>query len=411
MPEWAEDADLLSENKETQPLLNFELDENFANINSQKLDISGKIPTKELRLFTQTQYNNWKDKDTRITVDEEDSHGCKIYMDGNNLVISASQLNLDVGSIISTGSTYTNFASALTTLNKYIHIGYDNPYTEESEDIIDSLPNADGAGILIGDTGTAGQGFLDLTFVHGDSDISDAYTNTTEHSLRLKTLDYITDSIAFRAGDFVVTSGDNNSVTGIISLVNTHNAIDALSDLINQPSFATSYSIDIDDSLKEAIEALDAENIPAIKDFIGIDAYGTMPDYNNNDDPYTSVVSDGDSLVTAIANLNSAMNYVIRNVEERTETFIAHSGTMYLVDPYGIDDPYGLVVTLSDTNAGAITIRVESEGEVNVEAQSGNSAIEDNSAGAGNYYPLTETKSYQFIWQSTGANSGIWRIV
>lgn len=413
LPSWAEDVDTASENHE-KPLLNYEVDQNFANINSMKLDISGKIPTKELRLLNTTQYNNWKDQDQRVGLNETASYSAKLTYDSTNgLTIEADKLTLNVGQIVHSDE-WTNFATELPVIAHYVKIGYsiDDQYDAYPTAIITEIDQADKSGILIGDTGIPGEGIINLIFNHDDAVINgDPYIDI-QHSMQLFTItDNGNERITFRASDFIITPDDNSNVNSIISLVQTHNQIADLNDLITAPQFTSSYTINTNDSLKEAIEALDAENIPAIKDFIGIDAYGTMPDYNNNDDPYTSVVSDGDSLVTAIANLNSAMNYVIRNVEERTETFIAHSGTMYLVDPYGIDDPYGLVVTLSDTNAGAITIRVESEGEVNVEAQSGNSAIEDNSAGAGNYYPLTETKSYQFIWQSTGTNTGIWRIV
>ena len=404
LPSWAEDVDTASENH-GQPLLNYEVDQNFANINSMKLDISGKIPTKELRLLNTTQYNNWKDQDQRVSLDEESSYSAKLsYDDTDGLIIEADKLTLAVNTIVS--PEWTNFATALPVVEKYVQLGYslNDPYTS----LIESLLEADGAGILIGDTGTPGVGYVNLIFNNADAVLSvDPYIDV-QHSMRLFTSDS-NERIAFRASDFIIAPDDNANVDSIISLVQTYNQIALLNDLITLPVFTTSYTINTNDSLKEAIEALDAENIPAIKNFIGIDAYGTMPDYG---DPYTSVVTDGDSLFTAIDKLNSAMNYVIRNVEERTDSFIANSGTMYLVDPYGIDDPYGLVITLSETNPGAITIRVENDSaSVNVEAQSGNSAIEDNSAGAGNYYPLTETKSYQFIWQSTGTNTGIWRIV
>jgi hypothetical protein len=259
------------------PLTNAEVDANFTSLNTNKIEKDGSIVFDNVLTIRDVVLNSPLSGDLDITGN--------VNIIGN-LTSSSSSSDLSTESLTITlfGGSYG--ASA------------------QSE--------ADGAGLEVGDTGV-----VRLTY----DDSLDAW----------KTYNLSGTPLNFAAGDFKVLDTDN--VTELFSLVDVKDAVYG-TDLTT--TYATQNSVTNGDTLKEAVEAIDAEDIPTIK-------------------------TDLSSVVSDVSTINTNLYSVIHLFEEVTSgnSLASVSGTHYFITPASGETGGDIDITLPSANKGRVTFTLE----------------------------------------------------
>jgi len=353
------------------PLTNAEVDQNFLNINKTKLDADGTVATTQLQfeddvgdIKNKIFYNN-----TLGALQIGDSGAKQIVFSG-----SISGLSVTAGDI--------------TLSSKNLILGSGDPYDMDPYDGVDSIIEADGAGIYVGEY-VGGGGYVNLLFFDDEMAWKATTWNNTD--------------INFMADDFKISTVPSKTLLNLYTWVDNINLVLGTNSVSATNNYTSNNTVVDNTSLKAAIEALDATNIPAVKTFIGqTGTSGTTYAAPNTSTTGIGLLN-GDSLLAAIDKINAKMLYTIHTVEAKTANFTAESGRFYRVTP---SSGATVVVTLPTSNRGAVMVRLEdSSTNRKVTFQTSSPDVIENLTSADTVTIDVAMQTIHFIWDGSS-----WRI-
>jgi hypothetical protein len=375
---------LLGEVTINRPLTNSEIDNNFKHLNSTKADLDGTLPFTLLR-FNPLSLNNIANS---------------IWLSGTTLTINGA-VKID-GDLEVTGIDTSTASISTIAIDAYL--GFDPNNLISS---IDNIDDANGGGIKIGRVETTPvntpKTFLNIGYVNFLYDSTkDAFSATT----------YDNSPINLLADDFITR--DNKSFNNLHTQVQNINLQLGTNSVTSTNTFTSNKVISNNNSLKQAIEALDAKDIPSIQTFIGQGSNGNTTEYIIGDSQSGIGITNGDSLLSAINKINQALLYVIHKVQiinsTATANQILQSGRLYIVRLYANWTTSTLTFTLPNANRGVIAFRLSSDAALvgkKIIIQGGNNnTIEGASASLSSFEINLENEIAQFIWDGT-----TWRII
>lgn len=314
-----------------QPLSNGQIDDNFLFLNKNKLSVDG---------------SNMAEK---ISFD-----GIDIQKQTGNLVITG---NVKVeGNLLVANEIVSPEASDNTIFNIGINHG-------TLSDLINN-----NAGISFGSPARL--------YINLDEDINENYW------WQFITADGSPIGVEIRAKDFTIFDDST------ISLLTLNTQLD---DFINN-SFSGEYnSFSEEASIVNAIEALDNENIPNIKNYIGLGELNTA--YENH-----NIISNEHNLTEAIKALDANAAFIIHNVQDINDVqSVIKVGTYSIIDVQGDQD------IILDNNDGKIVLKYVGDDSITLKPSAGQT-IEQSDDGI-----LVDVKN--LVVTLIKANSSDWRII
>ena len=280
-----------------RPLLNIEIDDNFKYLNANKLSKDGAIPA------TLLTFEDLSLSEAPPVVPA----GSITYADGKLQLHSAVSI---IGTLTVSGDERTIDNVANTTIR----------YGSESslDDLLD-----ENAGIHFGNETTP----VDLSIVLS-GEVNDYYWRFAGASAP--------SGVEIRAKDFRVIN--SSASAPVISLVDMSERLDN----ILHPFDGSYNTFQYTDSLVEAVEKLDQENIPSIKDFVG----------------YTSNWQQSESIPSRLTSLEEISKYIVHDVVTLTSNTILIPAAFNLItggDGYSLPTT-SCIVKVKNTLTTPITI-------------------------------------------------------
>lgn len=371
------------------PLTNEEIDNNFQLLNSNKISSDGSIAIKDLK----------------IVENVGDLDGVVIRYNGINKLFLGDD-NIDVvipGNLNVLGQE----TSTLTVNSKSVTLGVG---VAPDPDLITDYISAAGGGLQLGnDDGEGFVNFLCRVSTTGNSPQAD-YLSFRAFASNFVNINDIGTPVNLEAADFKILDSDfdTSNFKSLLQLYGNVDNIDSLLGTNGGTSAGITYNsintIQNSTSLKAAVEALDATNIPAFKDAVGVSTPGAI-NYTSADSNLLLVNTD--DLYQAINKINDAMRYVIHHVEYKSgsSSFVVYSSHLYRVQP---DANVTIALDLPSTNRGIVAFRLEdSSSNRKIKIRGGSAPVENKSS---TDYVVIDTalQTIQFIWDSATSR---WRIM
>jgi hypothetical protein len=375
----------------SRPLTNVEIDANFINLNNTKIENDGSVPIEQIVFDGQNT-----DNATYGVVWFDSTHtNSGVYPGANGQVV----FNGDVRIRGTLNAANTATTQQFTTTSKDIILN------EEITpgNFISSIAECSGAGLKGGDSG-GGTGY-----------ISFLYDNTIA-SWKASTFDAT--PIYFSANDFKIGNSTTETLTG------AHSQLDVINDMLKTNGAtagtdftpATLNTISDNQSLKQAIEALDGENIPLLKSRVGVSGVTQTLPWTLNTNSQTAgqsgynpgiPLNQNDSIFSVLQILHQAILFNVSRVESKTSSFNAYSGHLYLVTPSAGQD---VPINLPSTKRGRIAIRLEDDNTrtCSIASLSGSGGLIEGVPENSSLIIDTELQTVELLWDTVNS---IWRVL
>ena len=341
------DENLITEVTQNAPLANSQIDDNFQFLNATKLSADGSIEVEKLEFGNNVVIRKRGSNDNLLIDGDLEITGSITLPEGFEI---DSQVAEDVFEI-ATGGEDNNRMTLLSLVQNNV-------------------------GFTFG--GSGGDDEVPLAIM-----LDGEFSGGTVNDFWWKFVTQENVGVEIRARDFVLT---NDPSLSLISLNAT------LENLMNNPfdGFDDGTIINEEDTLVDAIKALDEEDIPSIKQYVGQDELANHG-YN--------IIRNNANLTDAVEDLDSIVPFIIHKVSNITNTGSAASvGTFTTITVDGINLP---------SEDGLVVLKYLGEATLII-SPNGTDTIEDQNAIAVDIKNLVVT----LIKKGTGVQRGTnWRII